>query len=135
MSQIQSWIIGFICLLALTAYCSWIGDDDIVYQCFDRKATPREGLIRIRWVILKTLTSVQGGTLLAVATVMVARTMSQAKPSQDEFVLLFVACTAVVSLLVGVHENEIRRLSGRQRRPLIDLAIWRKNLGQWLGKS
>jgi hypothetical protein len=57
----------FVCLLAVTVFCSFKGDDDVVYHFFDRKPTGREALIRIRWVVLKTITSVYGGALLAVA--------------------------------------------------------------------
>jgi hypothetical protein len=52
MSQLQSWIVSFVCLLGLTTFCSYIGDDDVVYEFFDRKPTPREAIIRVRWVYL-----------------------------------------------------------------------------------
>jgi hypothetical protein len=61
----QSWIITSVVLLIGTAYCSYIGDDDVVYQYLYRRPTPKEGLRRIRWVLLKMFTSIYVGFLLA----------------------------------------------------------------------
>jgi hypothetical protein len=77
MSQLQTWTTLFVLLLALTAFCSYIGDDDVVYQFLCRKPTPREALVRVRWVLLKTITSLYGGGALALAIIkiIVARRM------------------------------------------------------------
>ncbi len=88
MSQFQGWIILFVALLALTAFCSYIGDDDIVYQFLDRKPTPREGLVRVRWVMLKAITSAYGGGVLAITLLEAIEIFYRLKISKAEIVLL-----------------------------------------------
>jgi 4-hydroxybenzoate polyprenyltransferase len=128
MSQVQSWIILFVCLLALTAFCSYIGDDDVVYQFVDRKPTPREGLIRIRWVLLKTFTSLYGGVVLATALTSVLGNFFPISLSKNQAALVALACVVIAGLLIGVLQNQIRRLRGRPTRPLVDLSILKRNL-------
>ena len=132
--SLQVRFIAFLCLLALTVVCSYNGDDDIVYQCFDRKPTGREALIRIRWVLLKTVTSLYGGFLLAAAPGLALIRHFRITFSKHEAVLFWLLCVCVVSVAIGVLENGIRHLRGRPSRPPIDVAIFRKNLRQWLGK-
>jgi hypothetical protein len=128
MSYIQNIIVLFICFLVLTAFCSYIGDDDVVYQFLERKPTPREGLIRIRWVLLKTFTSLFGGMLLAfVLGKIILEKRYSVHLSPNQAVLLALACVCVAGLMIGVLENEIRRLCGRQRRPLVDVAVLKHN--------
>ncbi len=134
MSQLQSGIVSFVCLLGLTAFCSYIGDDDVVYELFDRKPTPREAIIRVRWVLLKAATSIFGGVVLATAILELLKAFDLVLPSVNEAVLFAVMCMAIVSLLIGGLQNQIRRLRGRPPRPLIDRKIWKKNIGQWRGK-
>ena len=67
MSHIYSSIVVFVCLLVVTGYCNYIGDDDVVYQYLDRKPAPDEGLRRTRWVLLKASASIYGGFVLAAA--------------------------------------------------------------------
>jgi hypothetical protein len=136
MSQIQKWILWFVILLAVTAYCSYIGDDDVVYKFLDRKPTPREGMIRIRWVLLKTFTSIYGGALLSVAIgIYGLRNLWSIHLSKNQAVLLALVCIAPANLMIGVLQNEIRRLTSRPKRPLIDGTVWKHNLRQWRGKS
>jgi len=122
-------------LLGVTAFCSYIGDDDVVYHLLDRTPTPRESLIRVRWVMLKGIASICGGSVLAVSAVESIRIVYPLNMSGNQAVLLALLCTGLVSLLIGVLQNEIRRLRGRPSRPLIDLVILRHNLKQWIGKS
>lgn len=126
---------SIVCLLAGPDYVlSYIGDDDVVYEFFDGKPTPREAIIRVRWVLLKAATSICGGALLATIILKLLKTFHLYHPSDSEVVLLAVMCMAIVSLLIGVLQNQIRRLRGRPLRPLIDRKIWKKNIGQWRGK-
>jgi hypothetical protein len=134
MSQLQSSAILFVILLALTAFCSYLGDDDVVYNFLDRKPTPREGFIRVRWVLLKAITSICGGAVLAVGGMELIRLFCPLNLSKNEDVLLRALGMGVVSLLIGVLQNEIRRLRGRPRRPVFDWSILNHNLKQRLGK-
>jgi hypothetical protein len=126
-SKILTWVVLFVCLLGLTAFCSFIGDDDVVYQYMDRKPTPREGIIRIRWVMLKALTSIFGGGVLGIAIDKFLSDYFSFDISKNQAGLTALACFAVVGLLIGVLQNEIRRARGRPSRPLIDGAVWRRN--------
>jgi hypothetical protein len=134
MSQTQNWIIAFACLLCLTAFSSYIGDDDVIYQYLDRKPTPREGIIRIRWVILKGLVSVYGGFVLGTAVRKLLADCCSTTLSGDPAVLIGLACIALVSLLIGILQNEIRHLCGRPRRPLIDHVVWQRSVRGPLGR-
>ena len=122
-------------MLALTAFRSYKGDDDIVYDYFDRKPTGREALIRIRWVILKTVTSLYGGAVLAMAVAFPLIVWFKIRPSNNAAVLLVVACVGVVSLAIGLLQNWIRGLCGRPWRPLVDVAIFKKNAKQWKSRG
>jgi hypothetical protein len=88
MSQLQSWAILFVCLLSLTAFCSYIGDDDVVYEFLHRKPTPREAIIRVRWVLLKAVTSIYGGCVLAAAILQPLKGFNLINPSENEVVCL-----------------------------------------------
>src|SRR5689334_10155164 len=112
MSQFQGWIILFIVFLILTAFCSYIGDDDVVYQFLNRKPTPREGLVRIRWVMLKAITSIYGGCVLASLLFDIIIRVYRHRIPIAEVVLFSTMCMGIVSLLIGVLQNEIRRLPG-----------------------
>jgi hypothetical protein len=144
MTQIDGWLIEFICLLGLTAFCSYLGYDDVVYDFFDRKPTPREGFLRLFWVVLKAVTSVLGGGLLAIflftmtfrffpAAIGVFR--EHLGFSKNGIVLLAFALSGLMVLLIGILQNVIRQFRGRPTRPLVDWAILRKNLRQWQGKD
>ena len=135
MSDLQGQIVLFVCLLLLTAYRSYKGDDDVVYQALGRKFTQREALIRFRWVVLKTITSVIGGAVLGIAEFEFIRLFYPLRLSGNQAVLLAFISMGIVSILIGVLQNEIRHLCGRQYRPVIDWGILRHNLMQWLGKS
>ena len=130
----QGDIVLFPILLALTIFLSFKGDDDVVYQCFDRKPTGREALIRIRWVLLKAVTSIYGGVVLAAVLGLALIRHFQITFSKHEAVLFWLGCVCVVSVAIGVLQNGIRRLCGRPSRPPLDMAILRKNARQWLGK-
>jgi hypothetical protein len=130
----QSWVIVSVCLLGLTIFCSYIGDDDVVYQFLDRKPTPREAIVRIRWVILKTLTSIYGGFVLAAAVKKFLMGCCSIKLSENPAALIVFACITLVSLLIGILQNLIRHLRGRPARPLIDGAVWRRSLGSQRGR-
>lgn len=126
----QSWVILSIFFLGLTAFCSYIGDDDVVYQFMDRKPTPREAVVRIRWVLLKMATSIYGGFVLAAAVKKSLVGCCSVHLSENPVLLIVFVCMGVVSLLISLLQNQIRRLRGRPTRPLIDRAVWRRNLGQ-----
>jgi hypothetical protein len=122
-------VILVVCLVGLTALCSYIGDDDVIYQFLNRKPTPREAIIRIRWVMLKALTSIYGGGLLAIAIVRFLMSCCSINLSENPATLTGFACMAVASLLISVMQNGIRHLRGRPTRPLIDRVVWRRSLG------
>lgn len=125
----------FVVLLALTLFCSYKGDDDVVYQFFDRKPTGREALIRIRWVMLKLTTALYGAALLAVGLDLALIRQFHIVLSKDEAGLLGIVCAAVIGLVIGVLQNGIRRLCGRPSRPPLDVAIFKKNFRQWRGSE
>jgi hypothetical protein len=120
--------------LGLTALCSYIGDDDVVYRFLDRKPTPHEAIIRIRWVMLKAVASIYGGFLLGSIVKKSLLGCCSIGLSENPAVLIAFACVALVSLLIGVMQNGIRRLRGRAARPLIDAVVWRRSLGPWGGR-
>jgi hypothetical protein len=127
-------IVVFVCLLAWTIFLSYKGDDDVVYQYFDRKPTGREALIRIRWVMLKFITSIQGGALLAVLLGFPLIRHFHIAFSKHEAGVLGIVCVCIVGLAIGILQNGIRRLCGRPNRPPLDLTILQKNLRQRRGK-
>jgi len=130
----ESGTITAVCLLMLTAYYSYIGDDDVVYEYLYRRPTPNEGLRRIRWVLLRTFTSIYAGVILAaVVRNLLIRCCSINFVGHDQAVLLAFACIALVSVLIGILSNGIRRLRGRQTRPLIDPVVWRRSKGPLAG--
>lgn len=114
------WIAVFVCLLIATGYCSYIGDDDVIYQFLYRNPTPDEALRRTRWVLLKVTTSVYGGAVVA------AGVREPPRPA----VLIKLACVASVFLLIGALQNGIRILRGRPTRPLVDRVIWQRSVGR-----
>jgi hypothetical protein len=114
------WAAVFVCLLIATGYCSYIGDDDVIYQFLYRNPTPDEALRRTRWVLLKVTTSVYGGAVVAAAV------RELLKPA----VLVKLACMALVFLLIGALQNGIRILRGRPIRPLLDRVIWQRSVGR-----
>jgi len=125
-----SWTITAVCLLMLTVYCSYIGDDDVVYDYLYRRPTPNEGLRRIRWVLLRTFASMYGGFVLA-GTILkfLIQFCSIRVVGQDTKVLLAFACIALANILIGILSNGMRRLRGRPTRPLIDPIVWRRSRG------
>jgi hypothetical protein len=134
MAHLQNWTIAFVCLLALTVFCSYIGDDDVVYKYLERKPTPKEGLRRIRWVLLRTFTSIYGGLVLAAVVQKLLMQCCSIVLSKDPAVLTLFACMALVGLSIGVLQNGMRRLRGRPTRPLIDPVVWRRSSGPLRGK-
>jgi hypothetical protein len=120
-------------LLGLTAFCSYIGDDDVVYDIQNRKPTPREAIIRIRWVMLKIVTCIYGGFFLASAVTTLLLGCCSLSLSKNPSILIAYACMAPVALLIGILQNGIRRLRGRPTRPLVDWSILQRNLEQWRG--
>jgi hypothetical protein len=129
MSKHQIWIMVFVGLFSLTALCSYIGDDDVIYRFLDRKPTPHEAIVRIRWVILKAVTSIYGGGVLAPFIILCLVSCCAIIPSKNQVVLLTVVCAGLVSLMISVLQNQIRRVRGRPTRPLIDRAVWQRSLG------
>lgn len=127
MSQIQSWIIVFACLLGLTAFCSYIGDDDVIYLYLYRKPSPREGIVRVRWVLLKTFTSLYGGLASAPAVIRILEDCCSISLSKDSIALIAFGFMALASLLIGILQNGIRWLRGRPRRPIIDRVVWQRS--------
>jgi len=123
-------IVFVACLLVVTGYCSYIGDDDVVYQYLDRKPTPQEGVRRIRWALLKATASIYGGALLAAAVLVMLRACCAIVLAGDPAVLISFACMGVVCLLIGVVQNGIRILRGRPTRPLIDRVVWQRSFGK-----
>jgi len=132
MSHTQEIILSFVFFAALTVWCSYIGDDDIVYKFLDRKPTPQEGVIRIRFVILKTITSVYAGSLMSIWFVQYIKSIYLINLSKNQAVLLVLIFIAMSSLFIGIIQNGMRYLQCRPRRALIDTIIWRHNLRQWL---
>ncbi len=128
MSQFEKLIILFACMLFLTVYRSYLGDDDVVYKFMDRKPTPQESIIRIRWVLLKAFAAISGGVVLASAIIVSLRSQS-IHLSESQLDLLFFASMGVVVCLIGFIQNGIRLLTGRRQRPIIDVEIWRRNFG------
>jgi hypothetical protein len=125
----QNWVITFVILLAATVYCSYVGDDDVVYQYLHRQPTPDEGLRRIRWVLLRTFTSISGGAVLAALVLQLLIGCCSIRFSGYPLDLLLFACIAVVSVLIGILSNGIRRVRGRPTRPLIDKVVWQRSSG------
>lgn len=134
MSQTQSWIILFVLFLGVTAFCSYIGDDDVVYRYLDRKPTSREGIVRIRWVILKTLAAIYGGGVLEAVIGKLLIACCSIVLLGNPAALTVLVCIALVGLLIGVLQNGIRRLRGRPTRPLIDPVVWRRNFRGPIGR-
>ena len=125
-----NWTIPAVCILLLTICSSYIGDDDVVYDYLYRKPTPHEGLRRIRWVLLRTLTSIYAGALLSRAGLnILIWCCSIHVTGHDPALLLMLACIVVVSILIGILSNGMRRLLGRPTRPLIDPIVWRRSSG------
>jgi hypothetical protein len=118
-----------IVLLTLTTYCSYIGDDDIVYKFADRKPTPREAIIRLRWVMLKAVTSIYVGCAATYSLKAFLAHQYSLVFSHDSSVLTGFCLMALASLLIGALQNIVRRLTARPTRPIIDLGIFRRNLG------
>jgi hypothetical protein len=134
-SQLQWWMILFVCLLSLTVYCSCIGDDDVVYRYLNRSPTPHEAIIPLRWVILRTFTSIYGGILLATIPIEFMSKRYPIRLSGDGAVVLALVCMGLVSVSIGILQNGIRRLRGRPTRPLIDGVVWRRSSGPWGGRQ
>jgi hypothetical protein len=133
MVYVKGWIFVFVCFLGLTLFRSYRGDDDVVYRFIDRKPTPQEGLVRIRWVLLKAFASFYGGLILTLVVVYIARLFYPIHLTRSQTPFLSLACIVLVSLAISLLQNEIRRLCGRQKRPIVDWSILRRNLRQWTG--
>src|SRR5579862_6851151 len=56
----------FVIFFILTVVFSWVGDDEIAYKILERKPTSKEGMARIRFVLVKMFAAVLGGGILAV---------------------------------------------------------------------
>lgn len=125
-----NWTIPAVCLLLLSMGSSYVGDDDVVYDYLYRKPTPHEGLRRIRWVLLRTFTSIYAGAVLTRAILNIPQGCCAIRAvGHDQAALLLLACVALVSLLIGILSNGIRRLRGRPTRPLLDPVVWRRSRG------
>lgn len=133
MSHTESWIAVFACLFSLTVYFSYIGDDDVVYQYLRRKPTPKEGVRRTRWVLLKAFTSIYGGLVLAAAVQKLLLQCCSIALRGNPSALTAFACMILVGLLIGVLQNGIRRLRNRPTRPLLDPIVWRRSFGKLEG--
>jgi hypothetical protein len=121
---------GFFFLLTLLS--SWVGDDDVAYNCLDRKPTGKEGIARIRYVLVKFYASMSGGALLTIAFVKeVLERILFIKVSLIEAFCISPAFIAIVALLIGVLQNGIRLYQGRQTRPVFDVSLLRHNREQW----
>ncbi len=129
-----SWIIAATALLAATIFCSYLGDDDIVYQYLYRKPTSNEGLRRIRWVLLKTFASIYGGFVVAAVILWLLLQCCSLRLAGYAFDLVVFACIALMAVLIGVIQNVIRRMRGRPTRPLIDRVVWQRSSGPLKGQ-
>lgn len=125
----ESWTITAVCLLLLTVCSSYIGDDDVVYEYLYRKPTPKEGVRRIRWVLLRTFASIYAGSILAAGILRLLRECCSVRLGHDPSILFMFACIAVAGLAIGVLSNAMRYLRGRPTRPLIDPVVWRRSRG------
>jgi len=125
----QMALISFLIFFALTLISSSVGDDDVAYKFFDRKPTGKEALARIRFVIAKVLASLYGGGLMAF---FIAQTLARndllSSISKNQSILLMMLCIVAVALLIGIVQNFLRLIQGRQQRPIFDQAILKHNL-------
>jgi len=133
MSIVNFAVIPFAVFLMLTIISCYIGDNDVVYKFLERKPSPKEAVARIRFVLLRGITSVYGGGILAFCFARyVLKDVYSIHVSVDQSVLLILFFYGVVDfLIIGIIQNGLRFLQGRQQRPLFDPIIWRHNLRQW----
>jgi hypothetical protein len=129
MSKLEKAIVLVVCLLPLTLFCSYIGDDDVIYQFLYRKPTPHESLARLRWVILKIMTSIYGGFVLSAAVRKFLAACFSVSLTDFAHAQVVLACIGVVALFIGLLQNAIRYASDRPLRPVIDPIVWRRSRG------
>jgi hypothetical protein len=133
MSIIEKQVLPCFIFFSLTLYCSYIGDDDVAYRYMGRKPTPKETISRIRFVLAKAVASIYMGSVIAILLGLeIIKETLGFSISENQSVYLIVACICIANLFIGVIQNWIRRSRGRQQRPLIDVALWKYNLHQWV---
>jgi hypothetical protein len=132
-SIIEKEVMPCLIFFSLTVYCSYIGDDDVVYRYMGRKPTPEEAICRIRFVLAKAVASIYMGSAIAILLGLeIIKETLGFSISENQSVYLIVVCICIANLLIGVIQNWIRRSQGRQQRPLIDVALWKYNVHQWM---
>jgi hypothetical protein len=125
-------------LISFVASC-WVGDGDVIYDILHRKPSSKETVQRVRFVLLKAFTIFYGALL---ATIFVGHSVIEGmlliKVWGNDVLIIFLPCWAVVALLVGILQNVIRQIQGRELRPLIDRVILRyvgRQWAQWFSRS
>ena len=128
-------LIIFTLSLFVTLLLSAKGADDIGYSIWRRKSTPEEGFLCVRFALVKSFASINGGLLLASPLVaFVMPVVFRITLTQDAALAVAVTCMIVVGVMIGEFQNLVRRSQGRTRRPSIDFDLLRHNIGCWLGR-
>jgi hypothetical protein len=130
---IERMIFWFLLSFAITLWSCLVGNDDIEYRFFNpdkpeektRKPTGKEGWARVIFVFAKFFASLYGGALIAI---FISVEIIKRKPSENQTLFLILTFYVVTGLLIGVIQNVIRSLQGRQRRPIFDFALYVHNI-------
>ena len=116
----------------LTCFLSYIGDDEVAYKILKRKPTPKEGMARIRFVLVKLLSCLYGGSALSYFLVQkILKERLGFSFSGNESIALILVSMGFVFLFIGAVQNLIRILLGRPRRPILDFSLLKHNLSRW----
>jgi len=118
----------------LTMLSSFIGDDDIVYNCMsmNRPPTGKETLARMRFVFPKLFASLYCGGLLAMLfTQNILRGVFSLNPPRLQIIGLIAVGWVLCGLFIGVIQNWMRPFQGRQQRPILDMPVWRYGINLW----
>ena len=133
MTVISQTALVFLISFGLTLISSYLGDDDVVYKFFNRKPTGKEAIVRICFVMVKYFASISGGCLIsAFVGLVILKRIFFLNMTKDHAVLLTLFFIIVAYLLIGVIQNVIRRMQGRQPRSIFDWAIYKHNIKLWL---
>ena len=73
----------------------------------------------------------RGGYIALFLAKHVAREKYNIEIPKIEFEYMITVCWVCFALLLGIFQNIIRRIRGRQIRPIFDVALIRHNLSKW----
>jgi uncharacterized Tic20 family protein len=124
----------FVVFFGWTLWCSYKGYDDVIYQYKGRKPSNNEGITRIYFVIIKSVAVIFGGCILVTFIYIIFYITLNIKLNYIMKWFFIFTSMLLMSIFIGLVQNKIRSVQGREKRPPLDIDLIKYNLNRWVGR-